>query len=255
MQAGHEANNSVSNSLKILTGLLIVMFPVGLFLMISDWGKQFLWTSSLFLALQAVITFIYLSRLAEIKSVITVTVLILIISFIIELLGLNTGFPFGHYSYTNVLKPFIGDVPIAISFAWFVVSVNSVLISKYFLKGNFTIAVISSVFILAGDILLEPFASFVNNYWVWAEGSIPIQNFLSWLIIGFIFSVLINKTLKWRDDFKNERKMLMLPFLITGINVSTYSIINLIYGYYEITIAGLLIFAILLLSLIKLKPK
>jgi len=231
------------------------MFPVGLFLMFSEWGKQFLWTTTIFLGLQAVITFILLYKLAELKSVISVTTLIFVISYSIELTGLNTGFPFGYYTYTDVLKPVINGVPIAISFAWFAVSTNSLLVSKYFLKdGSVTIASISSVFILSADILLEPFAAFVNNYWVWAEGSIPIQNFFSWLILGFVFSIILSKAIKWHADFYHKKSLLRIPFLIMGINVFNYTIINLANGYYMITITGLLIFTIVLSSLIKLKP-
>ena len=232
------------------------MFPVGLFLMFSAWGKQFLWTTTLFLGLQAVITFIILAKLADLFSVTISTVLVLIFSYFIEWWGVNTGFPFGYYSYTDVLKPIINGVPLAITFAWFVVTANSMLAAKYFLKNTsiYTIAFISAVFILATDILLEPFASFVNNYWVWAENKIPLQNFLNWLFCGFLFSLLLDKIIKWKNNFPNQKNLLKIPLIIIGINLLNFTIVNLANGYFALTITGLIMFAIVILSLIKFKP-
>jgi putative membrane protein len=230
------------------------MFPAGLLIMFSAWGKQFLWTTAIFLGLQAAITLILLYNLAEFKSVTSAAILLFIVSFFIELMGLNTGFPFGRYRYTDVLIPSLYGVPVSISFAWFTLSVNSLLVSKYFLRsGAFTIAVISSVFILAADIMLEPFAAFVNNYWIWTNGSIPIQNFISWLIIGFLFSFLANGSIKWSADFHQKKRLLKIPFLIMGLNVLNYTLVNAVNGYYIITTSGLLIFAIVLSSLFRFK--
>jgi uncharacterized membrane protein len=149
----------------------------------------------------------------------------------------------------------VNGVPLAISFAWFVVAANSLLAAKYFLGNSSSMAAIimSSVIVLSTDILLEPFASFVNNFWLWQGGSIPMQNFASWLIIGLVFTTAINSLIKWKSDFETQKKVLTFPLIIIVVGVFNFSVVNIVYGYYVLTIVGLLSFAVIFASMKFLK--
>lgn len=244
-------NSAIPKFLKILTGILIVMFPVGIFLMFTEFGKQFLWTTTVFLGLQAVIMFIVLLKLADSLSVTISAAAIFLFSFFLEWWGVNTGIPFGHYYYTEVLQPKLYGVPIAIAFAWFVVSSSSMLLVRFLMRGAADIAVafISASLILAVDLLLEPFAAFVNNFWEWDSIQIPPQNFISWFILGFIFSFGLTKLLKWKnhpDETASYEAVSKIPFIIVSINILNFSIINLANSYFMLTGLGLMIFAIVL---------
>jgi uncharacterized membrane protein len=46
-------------------------------------------------------------------------------------------------------------------------------------------AVFAGVLTLAYDIALEPMASRVTMYWIWDNGDVPIQNYLSWFATAF----------------------------------------------------------------------
>ena len=233
--------------LKFLTGLLIVMTLVGFFIMLTEFGREYLWTTTIFLGLEALITFIVLIHLAETVTVIIVSSIIFLASYLIEWWGTNTGFPFGLYSYTGVLKPLVNGVPLAISMAWFVVAANSLLAARYFLGSSSPAAVViaASVFILATDILLEPFASFANNYWVWDRGTIPMQNFGAWLLLGVVFAFTLNGLLKWRGNFGKQKKLLRIPIVIICINIINFSVVNIVNGYYALTLVGLLSFGVM----------
>lgn len=242
--------------LRLLTAVLIVMFPVGLVLMFTEFGRQFLWTTTIFLGLQAVITFIVLLKLAESAGVIITTLVVFASSFIIEWWGVNTGFPFGGYSYSSVLLPLINGVPLAISFAWFVVSVNSYLAARFFLGSGGSAAIaVSSVLILATDILLEPFASFINGYWMWSSGVIPLQNFISWFIIGILYSLAIFFFIKWKAPGIKTSSMEKIPLLIILINILNFSIINIAHGYLVLTGVGLIIILLMISISIYLSRK
>lgn len=218
--------------------------------MFTEFGKEYLWTTTIFLGLEAFITFIVLIYLAETLSVIIVSSIIFLASYIIEWWGTNTGFPFGFYTYSDILKPLVNGVPLGISFAWFVVAANSLLAAKYFLGNSSHIAAVAaaSVFILATDILLEPFASFVNNYWIWDSGTIPIQNFAAWLSLGIVFAFTLNGLLKWRGNFGEQKILLRIPVVIICINLINFSAVNIVYGYYALTLVGLLSFGVMLIS-------
>lgn len=255
MQAEPQVNNAPAQALpaylKVLTGILIVMFPVGFIIMFTEFGRQYLWTTTIFLGLQALITFIVLLKLAESAGVIITALLVFISSFVIEWWGVNTGFPFGMYSYSDVLQPLVNGVPLAITFAWFVVSVNSFLAARYFLgSGGAAAIAVSSVLILATDILLEPFASFINGYWLWSAGSIPIQNFISWFIIGILYSAAIAFIVKWKSKIENRSRLEKIPMIIIAINILNFSVINIANGYFVLTAVGIvIIIAIILVSI------
>lgn len=227
------------------------MFLVGFIIMFTTLGSGYLWTTTIFLALETLITFIILTKLADLLSVVISTAIIFTASWFIEYWGVNTGIPFGSYTYTHVLSPLIGGVPLAIMFAWFTVTANSLLAARYFLNGfsEISAVLIASIFILATDILLEPFASFVNNFWVWSDSAIPIQNFISWFIIGLIFVTILSQLIKWRKVDINKSRLFKIPLLITAINIINFSVINIANGYYFLTITGLAIFIIIITSI------
>jgi putative membrane protein len=114
------------------------MFPVGFIIMFTELGRAYLWTTTIFLGLQALIIFIILLYSADIISAIITTAVVIISSYFIEWWGVNSGLPFGAYSYTNVLLPIINGVPLAITFAWYVVAASSLLAARYMLRGCYS---------------------------------------------------------------------------------------------------------------------
>jgi uncharacterized membrane protein len=233
------------------------MLPVGLFLMLSgDTWKQYLWTTNIFLALQAVITLIFLLSAAETKSVSITSVIILILAFIIEYAGVTSGFPFGKYSYTGTLSPSVFGVPLAITLSWFSVSVNSFLLAKFLLfeSNNFYIVFVSAFIILGVDLLLEPFASSVNGYWLWEAGRIPLQNYVSWFTAGLLFSYILNRLVIWNRTVFENISFITIPAILISVNILQFAIVNIISGYILITLTGLvLISACIMISLKAMK--
>ncbi len=257
LQAEHQENNpaavdfAAGRLLKILTGILVVMFPVGFFIMFTEYGKEYLWTTTIFLGLEALIIFIILIKTADLLSVVITTAVIFLASWFIEYWGVTTGFPFGGYSYTATLLPLIGGVPLAIMFAWFTVSASALLTARFLLNGSSETAAIAAgaAFILGTDILLEPFASFINNFWLWDDGVIPIQNFISWFAVGIIFLFTLSQLIKWNEVTPARAKINRIPLLIAAINILNFSVLNLAHGYYVLTVTGLVIFTVIAASI------
>jgi bisanhydrobacterioruberin hydratase len=237
--------------LKFLTGLLLVMFPVGLVIMLTDFGRGYLWTTSLFLGLQALILFILIYKTSRLFLSISVVLIIFISSFSIELLGLKTSYPFGTYTYSDILAPQLFGVPAAIAFAWFSVTVSSYLIAAdlYGKYGVFTISLISSALIFSTDILLEPFASFINGFWIWEGGRIPLQNFISWLVIGFLFSLVVSQFIKPGKLKELSPFIRKIPYIILTLNVLNFLTLNLINNYIFISVIGTTIIVFILFLL------
>jgi len=231
------------------------MFPIGILIMSTTFGKQYLWTTTIFLGLEALIMLLVLRQLSGIISSFLSFTIIFAVSFWVEWWGVNTGILFGNYIYTDVLQPKLLGVPIAIMFAWFAVSSSCFAWVTYIFKGNslFTIALVSTSLILASDILLEPFASFVNNFWMWESFKIPVQNFITWFVLGFTFSLMLSFLLKRKNDAGSS--IMKIPLVIMIINILNFSIVNLANGYYMLTLIGLIIFGIIIIPAVLLKAK
>jgi len=213
------------------------MYPVGFVIMFNESLRQkYLWTTSIYLFVQALFsTIILIEAVGKKRSFISVS-LVFLFSLLIETVGVITGYPFGEYTYTVTLQPLLfSTVPIAIGFAWITLSVNSFLIVKCFLKNRntFLLIVLSGALIVCIDVLLEPFASFVNNYWIWKNGNIPIQNYLSWFVIGMLFSFTLNKF------FDKISIKILFPSVILSLSVLQFFVINTFNNYLAISLIGI----------------
>ncbi len=120
-------------------------------------------------------------------------IFVLIVSFIIEWIGVRTGRIFGHYHYGEILQPMLYGVPLAIGFAWLCMLLTSVAVfqrlSPKALQSNaVTFASGAAVFMVLFDFIMEPAAT-VLNYWNWKDGLIPVQNYIAWYVISFLFVI------------------------------------------------------------------
>ena len=121
-----------------------------------------------------------------------VSIGIVVVSFGIEWLGVQTGQIFGSYLYGQTLQPAIDGVPISIGFAWFVMLIASTAVAqkiapKSLAEGfGFKIAFLVALLMVCFDLLMEP-AAVKLYYWTWLNGDIPLRNYLMWFGLSFIF--------------------------------------------------------------------
>jgi putative membrane protein len=108
-------------------------------------------------------------------------------TFIFELFGVKTGYIFGNYSYGDVLIPQIWETPLIIGFNWVLVILGSIKISKRIINKPVFIILAAPVFAVLFDFILEPVAVKLG-YWNWENGIIPLQNYLAWYVISFLFT-------------------------------------------------------------------
>ena len=93
---------------------------------------------------------------------------------------------FGTYHYGDILGPKIMKTPILIGLNWLMLIyivwqlVNSVQ------TDTFTKLTLGSTIMVGYDIFLEPVAM-ATNMWNWSLNTVPIQNYLAWFVVSFIF--------------------------------------------------------------------
>jgi len=101
---------------------------------------------------------------------------------LIELIGVYTGFPFGHYHYGDNLGFKVLDIPLIIGLNWLLLLCVSEKISN-----NSLITASIMVFI---DILIEQHADTLG-YWFWQDGTIPLSNYIAWFFISLAASLAL----------------------------------------------------------------
>lgn len=168
--------------------VLVILYTVGTYAFLMNWTEVILLTPvnlliSLFLLLFA-------SRLALGIRFLIYIVLAYIAGYSIELLGTQTGFPFGAYTYHHVLGYKLWDTPLLIGVNWLLLLLATRAVIDRFL--NVTIwqgAIIGAFLMVALDILIEPVAV-QFDFWTWDLNSIPLSNYISWWVIAFILHLL-----------------------------------------------------------------
>lgn len=119
-----------------------------------------------------------------------------------EIIGVNTGFPFGEYYYSDILAPSIFGVPLIIGVNWFILSYGIIsLLNTQILQMNIYLKSIFAALIMTSiDVLIEPFA-IRYNLWVWGNVSVPLENYLAWFVISFCLFLLGFNILKNEKNF------------------------------------------------------
>ncbi len=102
---------------------------------------------------------------------------------------------FGYYKYGDTFGFKFMDVPLVIGMNWASLCFASAcFISKYKLS-NVKKALLCSFIPVSIDFFIEQLCEKLN-FWYWQNSQIPIQNFISWYIFTFLFTLILIPLLK-----------------------------------------------------------
>jgi len=133
-----------------------------------------------------------------VRGILAFFVMFLVITGVIENVGVLTGFPFGHYYFTEVMGPKLFVVPLFLSLAYLGMAYVSWTLSgailggaRPSLAGSSVVAtpLMASFIMVAWDLAMDPVWSNVAHAWVWTQGGpyfgVPIKNFLGWYFTNY----------------------------------------------------------------------
>jgi putative membrane protein len=188
---------------------------------------------------------------------------VLFLSWLIEHVGATTGFPFGAYTYTDVLQPqVLGVVPLAIPFAWLLIVTAAVGVGELVLgrdggsayaerRVSATKVLMAAAFALLLDVTIEPFAVHINHYWVWSDSpsgsyyGIPASNFVAWFVTSLVLSwvVLLHRAraAAARSPSRAQPFWPWLPVTLYLTNLTMFVVVNLARGQETAAVIGGLI--------------
>lgn len=157
----------------------------------------------------------------------TFIVLTLLISFTFEAVGVQTGWPFGSYHYTERLGTLmLGLVPPLVPIMWFTmlypahtVALRIVSVKDTSLISSFQIASVGAMAMTAMDLLADPLLV-AGQHWVWDQSGsyfgIPVSNYGGWLLTSFLILMtyeLIAKLMPPHQDNQPNYIWHILPIL------------------------------------------
>lgn len=124
-------------------------------------------------------------------------IVIYLIGVLAEVLGVRYNIIFGNYYYGNSLGPQVLEVPLIIGFNWLTLSFATYGVSSYLFKNKTVITVFASILMVLTDYIIEPMAGALD-FWYWAGGKIPIQNYVGWFFVSLIIhSILVKMNFKF----------------------------------------------------------
>lgn len=140
------------------------------------------------LLFNAIILFVYKKAKFGLKEYLAF-VFVFLAGFGIEVLGVHTGVIFGLYSYGNSLGFKLFDVPLIIGVNWLVLSYS---VADLFARLRLNIlvqSVLGALALVLFDLFLE-IAAPALNMWSWMGNQVPVQNYLAWFVLSFVFILL-----------------------------------------------------------------
>ncbi len=133
-------------------------------------------------------------------------VLSAVVSWAFEQFGVATGLVYGAYHYTDYLGGKLGDVPLLIPLAWFMMIYPSYVTANLIVEGRALgtprgrlglgrLAAASAVVMTLWDLVIDPVLSGPSvKAWIWETGGpyfgIPIHNYAGWLLTTFTVYLL-----------------------------------------------------------------
>ncbi len=122
-----------------------------------------------------------------------------VITWSFEQVGVMTGMIYGAYTYSDLLGPKLGHVPVLIPCAWFMMFYPAYVIANGLVDGRaygttgglgrvIWLSFVGAVVITAWDVIIDPSMA-ESGVWTWAQEGpyfgVPFQNYLGWIITSF----------------------------------------------------------------------
>jgi bisanhydrobacterioruberin hydratase len=150
--------------------------------------------------------------------------LVFLLAWAVEHVGVISGVPFGRYHYTGTLQPqLLGIVPLAIPCAWLMVAAGAWQLARTDDRRPTTdhrllstvvsrrwSVVVAATLVLLLDLQIETVATKINRYWIWQDGGtyygVPTANFVAWWLIGLVMAMVVATVLGRRGDAETGRQ-------------------------------------------------
>jgi uncharacterized membrane protein len=162
-----------------------------------------------------------------------------VIGWFAEQMGATQGWFFGSYTYTEVLGPRLGAVPVVIPLMWFALCYVAYVIANLIvwqlpsdgaapLSQMATMSLLAAMIVTAYDLGADPYMVFTLKAWImtktdgWWFGE-TLQGFVGWATISFVIVMLFRfsvRRLPPQAALPVARKHMLVPLAVYGGNMA-----------------------------------
>ena len=147
---------------------------------------------------------------------------IFILGYLVEALGVNTGLVFGDYIYGKTLGIKLWNTPLMIGVNWLLLIYTCWALTGIFSSNRWLRYLSGAVLMVLYDIALEPVAIRLDM-WNWPGDAVPYQNYAGWFLVSMILFVIFDMGTR---SIKNK----IAPALFC-IQFAFFIALNLIYYF------------------------
>lgn len=147
----------------------------------------------------AVFALIHGARLYAWRGMLVFVSICLVVGNIFENLGVRTGFPYGHYYFTDVMGPKLFVVPVLLGLAYIGMAYLSWTLARVLLgqpqarlAGSrvVTLPLVAACIMVSWDLSQDPVWATILRAWIFPRGGsyfgVPIGNFLGWYLTVYV---------------------------------------------------------------------
>lgn len=163
--------------------IIAILHAVGLYGLTSWYGNLFLDLTPLNLLITALIFWLATKPEKRTKYMGGAWAAIFAIGWGVEWLGVHTGLIFGEYAYGPTLGVKFFNIPLVIGVNWIIVTLSAYAWASVWISTRWGRVLLGSAFMVLLDVAIEPVA-IRYNYWQWAEGVVPLKNYLGWFVVS-----------------------------------------------------------------------
>jgi putative membrane protein len=151
--------------------------------------------------------------------------------FLVEAVGVATGFPFGTYAYSGQLGPRVLGVPLIIPLAWTWMAWPAWLAAGRLTRSTVGRIALAAVGLAAWDLFLDP-QMVAEGYWRWLDPDpalpgvpgIPIGNYLGWLGFAIVLMTTLSLWMRGVSSTGSDLPMIVLWFWTYASSVLAHAV-------------------------------
>lgn len=140
------------------------------------------------------------------RRAISFGIVLVAFTYAIEIIGVRTGVPYGHFEYGVDLGVLVAGVPVLLAVLFVPLAVNAYLlalvVAPSITAGRIGRIALSILALISIDMILDP-GAVALGFWTYAEGGlyygVPVSNYLGWLLSATVAIVLIDMAVDVRE--------------------------------------------------------
>jgi len=157
-------------------------------------------------------------------------------TYLIEFVGVSTGWPYGEFSYGISLGPMIGEIPAALPVFFLPIVLNTYLLSLLLLGNTRDSRLVRLIVVVpavvAMDVVLDP-AAVSLGFWTYTAGgafyNVPLSNYAGWMLSAAVSVAVLDWTV---DRAVLKQRLTRCAFMLDDLVsfVILWGVINVWFG-------------------------